>query len=339
MGGYDKDHAGGRTGCLGLVERGCDGGPGEPPGDAPADDGVVDEAREGTAREQEIDDRGRHGGKGRGAGSKRCGRAVSVGGRAWAEGWGKGLGAMVGLMSRVLTVAECRVLDARAVAAGVPSLLLMEHAALGLARVVRQVGGADASVTVLVGKGNNGGDGLALARLISASGGFARCLTLYDAGGWASVLEGDCRVQHGAALAVGVSMETFSEGCSAERGGVVVDAMFGTGLVRPLSGLAAGGVGWIGGCRSGGAVVVAADVPSGVDADTGETAGPAVVSDHTVMFGGAKPGLVCGAGSACAGRLWLGGLGLPAAGVESLGRPLTMTESSRVTVLVPVWLG
>src|SRR4051812_28126383 len=139
---------------------------------------------------------------------------------------------------------------------GVPSLDLMERAGAGLAALVTEVA-PQGRVAIVCGKGNNGGDGLVAARLLREQWREARCLLL----GGRDEPQGDA-----AAMAERVETEPFT-GAALDGAAVVVDAILGTGFEGAVRGAAAEAI-----AAMEGHLVVAADVPSGVDASTGEIA-------------------------------------------------------------------
>jgi NAD(P)H-hydrate epimerase len=204
-----------------------------------------------------------------------------------------------GWMEPLLTAAEMRAVDSWAIETrGVPGLDLMERAGDGLARMVAQHAGR---VAVVCGKGNNGGDGLVAARLLRAAGRQVDVLAVWppdslrgDAAEQLRRLEGDSPVPF--------------EAARLEHAGVLVDALLGTGSTgAPRD--PAGAV--IEAMNAAAAPVVAADVPSGVDASTGEVAGAAVRAVATVTFHRAKPGLWIHPGKAHAGAVEVVGIGVP----------------------------
>ena len=165
----------------------------------------------------------------------------------------------------------------------------MENAASGLcAALIESFPGATRTV-VVCGPGNNGGDGLAAARRLAGSGQRASVFTLLDPARYA----GDAASELGTAAVFGGRAACRSRPGGASRhcpapsseADVVVDALFGTGLSRALSGGAARAVRAI---NRAGRPVVAADVPSGVSSDGGRVEGPAVRASLTVAFGAPK---------------------------------------------------
>jgi len=188
---------------------------------------------------------------------------------------------------------------------GVPSLELMEHAGEGLAGMASAMA-PEGRIVVLAGKGNNGGDGLVAARLLAADG---RDVDVLLAGGptefsgdAATMLErlGEVRPRE-----FGVAEDG---GAIAEDATLVIDALLGTGASGAPRGAVAAAIEAI--LRSG-VAVLAADVPSGVDASSGETAGVAVVAAATATFHAAKPGLWIEPGRSCAGRVSVLDIGIP----------------------------
>ena len=188
---------------------------------------------------------------------------------------------------------------------GLPGAELMERAGAGSFRaLVRHWPGAR-RVAVVCGAGNNGGDGFVVARLAREAGFVVRTLVVGDLGR----LGPDASAMLGAMREAGVAPEPFAapilDGVS-----VVVDALFGTGLTRPVRGAAAAAIEAM---NAAGAPVLAVDVPSGVDADTGSVRGVAVRASLTVTFIAPKRGLFTGAGPDHCGRLEHDALGVPAA--------------------------
>ncbi|TWB20710.1 NAD(P)H-hydrate epimerase [Nitrospirillum amazonense] len=208
----------------------------------------------------------------------------------------------------LLSVAHMRAADAAAIAGGVPGITLMEHAGRAVAGVVMARFGLG-PVTVLCGPGNNGGDGFVAARHLAAAGWPVRLALLGDL----DRLTGD------AALAAAGWMEIWGresvlEAAPAALAGaaVVIDAMFGVGLSRPLGGRAAELVAAMADARRGGAVVLAVDVPSGLNADTGAPVGDVMVrADVTVTFFRKKPGHLLLPGRVACGASIVADIGIP----------------------------
>jgi NAD(P)H-hydrate epimerase len=179
-----------------------------------------------------------------------------------------------------------------------PTLDLMERAGAAVAgAILRRYAGAQ-RVSVWCGGGNNGGDGLVVARLLHAAGRQVGVVLLAEE----SRLSGDPAETLRRAREVDVRFRE-SDGPA----DVVVDALFGTGFAVAPRREAAGAIETINGA---GAPVVAVDVPSGVDASTGEVAGSAVEADVTITFHGRKVGLAIAPGRFHAGEVEVVDIGL-----------------------------
>ena len=202
---------------------------------------------------------------------------------------------------------EMRALDRHAIETlGVPGELLMESAGRAVAEAVLGLLAPGASVLVVCGRGNNGGDGLVAARHLHALGVPVRVALL----GSASSLRGDAAANLRRARAAGVPIE--SERWRAPAAGVIVDAIFGTGLSRPVEGTAASSIRRIAAIRAAHPDllrVVAVDLPSGLCADTGQVLGTAAPADLTVTLALPKPGLALEPGRSLAGRVRVARIG------------------------------
>jgi ADP-dependent NAD(P)H-hydrate dehydratase / NAD(P)H-hydrate epimerase len=185
---------------------------------------------------------------------------------------------------------------------GVPSLDLMERAGAGLAALAGEVA-VDGPVAVVCGKGNNGGDGYVAARLLREAGREVRVLATAAV----EELRGDARTN--AERLPGPAPEAFAAAAGALEGAAAaVDALLGTGFSGEPRGVAAEAIEAL---NAWGGPVVACDVPSGVDASTGEAAGAAVRAVATATFAAAKPGLWINPGKAHAGAVRVVDLGIP----------------------------
>jgi len=170
---------------------------------------------------------------------------------------------------------------------GVPSLVLMESAASGVTEVVSERFPAAVSVAIVCGPGNNGGDGLAVARQLHCRG-YEVAVALVAAH---RELTGDAAVQFELARRFGVTLLDCSRATGSRVAAlvagadVVVDALFGTGLDRPLRGRWAEAVRVV---NAGKSPVVAVDIPSGLRGSSGEIPAVAVTAAATVTFGAPK---------------------------------------------------
>jgi NAD(P)H-hydrate epimerase len=206
----------------------------------------------------------------------------------------------------VYEAAEMRAVDAWAIQEqGVPSLDLMERAGAGLARVAAAAA-RPGPLRVVIGKGNNGGDGLVAARLLRADGHELDVLTVAAL----DELRGDALVN--LERLPGAEPEPFASE-RLDGSGVVVDALLGTGFEGVAREPIAGAIAAI---NAQGAPVVACDVPSGVDASTGEVEGEAVRAQATATFHGSKLGLHVEPGRSHAGDVEVVEIGVPRGGPE-----------------------
>lgn len=230
---------------------------------------------------------------------------------------------------RPLTRAEVREVDRRAIEVlGLPGLVLMENAALGLTAAalelldqLREEGGGagpvDGEVAVVCGRGNNGGDGLALARhlaLLGVAPRVALAARRDDPGARA----GDAGVQLGVLERAGVVVDEVLDGAAlatwlagrAAGARLVVDALFGTGLAGPLR---EPGLGLVRTLDRDPRPKLACDLPSGLDCDTGRPLGAAVRARETVSFVAPKVGFEAPGADAYTGRVRVVPIGCPAA--------------------------
>jgi ADP-dependent NAD(P)H-hydrate dehydratase / NAD(P)H-hydrate epimerase len=200
-----------------------------------------------------------------------------------------------------------RALDAWAIEQReIPGIELMERAATGLEQVVgRYV--PQGRIAVVCGKGNNGGDGLAVARRLRDAGREVDVLLLPAP----EELRGDARTN--LERLPGAPPRPFDAAALADAAGIV-DAILGTGASGAPTGPALAAIEAI---SAAGVPVVACDVPSGVDASTGEVAGPAVRAVATATFHAGKPGLWIAPGKDYAGEVSIVPIGIP-----EDGRPL-----------------
>lgn len=246
-------------------------------------------------------------------------------------------------MEYLATAAQMKELDRTAIEAyGVPSLGLMECAARAVADEVHrliQKGGcaggcgvifgepldareqeeleaiaasldeAHPRIGVLCGPGNNGGDGIAAARLLMERGYCIRAFLV----GEREKMTPDARAMEEKLIAAGGQLEDCcledkKQAVWLSTCACIVDALFGVGLSRPVGGDFLAAVRWMNRCFQ---PVVSCDIPSGVHTDTGEILGEAVRAACTVTFTYAKPGLWLGEGAACSGDVRVKNIGIP----------------------------
>jgi ADP-dependent NAD(P)H-hydrate dehydratase / NAD(P)H-hydrate epimerase len=221
---------------------------------------------------------------------------------------------------------EMRALDRWAIEReGVPSLQLMERAGGEVGRAITELSPAG-PVRIVCGRGNNGGDGLVVARLLRDAGLEADALLLFGP----DDLSPDARANLDRTEATEVGAGDLPG--ALEGSAVVVDAILGTGFSgSPRAPLDAA----IEAINSSGATVVAVDVPSGVDASTGEVEGACVRADLTITFHAHKLGLWIAPGKFRAGRVEVVEIGIPPTGEDRPPVPKPGLIRSAVLDLAP----
>lgn len=242
----------------------------------------------------------------------------------------------------VVTAAEAASQDADAIAAGTPGLTLMTRAATQAAAVILRLPSASLArgVSVLVGHGHNGGDGYLVAAQLARCGVAVR---VYTCGTPRSPDARTAERYARAALPVQAMRPLAHDRAHAESAeplaipasatpGVVVDALLGTGASGPLRDAIAPGAAWCNAAHAHGAIVVALDMPTGVDATSGARAEGHVRAHITIAFGNAKTGLL--AARDAVGRVVVVDIGVDAAA----GAP-RLADASGLRALTPpmVW--
>ena len=189
---------------------------------------------------------------------------------------------------------------------GLPSLVLMERAGLESARAILARWPGAREAVVLVGSGNNGGDGMVVARHLAEA---EWRVQIISADGEAPTSP-DGHTMANVTLSMGGVITPFDPGARRPAGAVLVDGLLGTGSRGaprpPLAAIIEWAGDWPG-------PVTALDVPSGVDADSGRTGGACISAELTVTYHGDKPGLHIQPGRACAGEIVVVDIGIPSA--------------------------
>jgi hydroxyethylthiazole kinase-like uncharacterized protein yjeF len=214
-------------------------------------------------------------------------------------------------MIEILSNAEMAEADRLTIAGGTAGITLMENAGKAVAQAVSGRQSAGGRVIVLAGPGNNGGDGFVAARLL-AERGYAVTVLLVGA---IEKLKGDAAAA-AKAWGRGVAAAKPDELAGAD---IIVDALFGAGLDRPVSGLAQA---MIEAVNAQAAPVVAVDLPSGINGTTGAVMGAAIKAQQTVTFFRKKQGHLLMPGRAYCGKVSVAPIGIPATVLERI-HPLT----------------
>lgn len=232
---------------------------------------------------------------------------------------------------RVLDTAQMRAADRRTIEEiGIPAIVLMENAGRRVAEVVASTFDdlADCRVAVLCGRGSNGGDGFVAARALHQRRVEVAVFLL----GSAAEVDGAARTNLDVLERLGIDVVEVPDGGAWSRRrpavaacDLVVDAILGTGLNRPLGGMLPAVVDDL---NAAPVPVVSVDLPSGLSADSHQPIGPAVRAELTVTLAAPKIPLVLQPASACAGDVLVADIGIPDAVIDAL-------EGPRVELLTP----
>jgi NAD(P)H-hydrate epimerase len=237
----------------------------------------------------------------------------------------------------IVTTEEMRRLDREAVETyGIPVLVLMEQAGMGVVREMEHRFGdlRGRSIVVLAGKGHNGGDGLVVARHLLQRGADVRVFAAFPA----DATRGEATLQTtifrnlGGRIADPSAFDRATFRSALAAADVVVDALVGTGLSAPLSGFAAELVADVNTARK---PVVAVDLPSGISADTGEVLGVAVRAELTVTFAFPKRGHFLPSGCDYTGDLKVVDIGIPYRAVERAELPVSLWTQDATAARLP----
>jgi len=228
-----------------------------------------------------------------------------------------------------LTREQVRTIDRLAIEElGIPGVVLMENAGRGVAEAVldlleqRRIAPAGAKISVLCGGGNNGGDGYVAARHLHNAG---ASVTLYPAVD-PEQLKGDALVHARAAVKMGLAIEPIRNAEelaeAAKRWGsetVLIDALLGTGFTGEVRSHIAEIIRRCNAAHERGTAVVAVDLPSGLDCDTGRAADPTIRADVTVTFVAPKVGFSNPEAAPFLGRVIVQGIGIPPELLDRIG--------------------
>ncbi|MCI9490338.1 MAG: NAD(P)H-hydrate dehydratase [Dorea sp.] len=208
----------------------------------------------------------------------------------------------------------------------VPSLTLMERAAQACVDRIKKREAIPSAVCVVCGSGNNGGDGFAIARMLAEEG-FS--VTAVMAGNPEHLTKEAAFQKKKYEQAGGRLCDGFSE----EEYSIIVDALFGVGLAREISGSYYDLIGKMNACP---AWKLAVDIPSGVSADTGAILGTAFRADETVTFQSEKLGLVLYPGKEYAGNVTVADIGISLRMFEEDGKTACMLSPEDYRRMLPV---
>lgn len=191
---------------------------------------------------------------------------------------------------------------------GIPGMVLMEKAAMATCEEITARFTKEKTILIVTERGNNGGDGIVVARILSSLG---YQVDIYEIGGVKRASE-----QYAAQRAIATALElNFLDELPKEDYDIIIDAIFGVGLSREVSGVQKKVIEELN-KKSG--IKIAIDVPSGIDASTGKVMGVAFFADYTVTFGLNKLGLILYPGAEYAGEVLVKDIGFPKKAVDQI---------------------
>ncbi len=227
---------------------------------------------------------------------------------------------------KISTVEQMRAMDQAAIRTyGIDEALLMENAGGAAARVwLHEMDGSSRNVLILCGGGNNGGDGLVVARHLHAAGASVRVRVYGNPERYAGAAKLNWSIAQNLGIDISVLGEIGGLGEDLAWAGGVVDALLGTGITREVAGLYAEVIERV---NRSGLPVLSIDIPSGVNGDTGRVLGTAVQADCTVTFGLPKIGNLLYPGYELGGKLFVSHISFPPV--------LTVDEALQIEVNAP----
>lgn len=220
-------------------------------------------------------------------------------------------------MKYIYTSEQAKQIDTHAIETmGFPSLVLMERAAMSVAAVITEKISHEQSIICVCGMGNNGGDGVAVARMLRQSG-YNACICMV---GEPERMSEETKKQLELAINCRVRIVKAEAIPMAD---IVVDALFGIGLSKPITGVYAKVIQMMNEAEN---VIFAVDIPSGIHGSTGQVMGTAVYAQETITFGVHKLGMILYPGAEFAGHIHVADIGLPVRSVAAISNPISMYE-------------
>ncbi len=211
---------------------------------------------------------------------------------------------------KIATVKEMRTMDREAAEHfGISEEILMENAGLAAFSIIkRELGVHGKRFSVFCGIGNNGGDGLVVARKLHSGGAAVKVFYLGDPATYSGAAKFNFDIVSRLALEKRQVKAIRDIGTAITESDAIIDAIFGTGLARPVEGIYARVIDRI---NSSGKDVVSLDIPSGINGDSGKAMGRAINADFTVSFGLPKTGNIVYPGFEHCGELYVSHISFP----------------------------
>lgn len=212
-------------------------------------------------------------------------------------------------MKPVVNSAQMKAIDSYTIQqVGIPAMVLMERAALHISECVRRHAGRADRILAVCGTGNNGADGIAAARILFQNAYQADILIVGDEENASEQAKQQLNIARNLGISIDSNMKL-------DEYTIIIDALFGIGLSRPVSGIYESIVNEI---NNGNQTVFAVDIPSGLSADSAKPLGTAVKADYTVTFGCNKIGLILYPGCEYAGEVTVADIGFPDMAVKKV---------------------
>jgi NAD(P)H-hydrate epimerase len=235
---------------------------------------------------------------------------------------------------KVVTAEEMRYIDRVTIEEyGIPGTILMERAGLAATSRIKEIF-SQRKVIVVAGSGNNGGDGLVIARNLYNEGWDVRVFLTNKP----EELKGDALLQYKIISKLGLKFSLIDEflnhhSAFLTHDTLIVDALFGTGLSKNVTGLLADVIKLL---NKSNAQVFSVDIPSGISSDTGQIMGEAVEADYTVTFGLPKRGHLLYPGARYSGKLFIEDIGFPKKLLISEKINVELLTKDDISPLIPV---
>lgn len=239
---------------------------------------------------------------------------------------------------KVVTPGQMNMIDSISIQKiGIPGIVLMENAALQvLKEIIKDLGDVrNKTIAVFAGKGNNGGDGFALARHLFNRGTNVKVFAVPGK----KEIKGDAKLNLDIVERIGVSVVEVNEKTKLDEVrmellsvDMIVDGIFGTGLKGPVEGLVKDIIDMI---NSSGRKVIAIDIPSGIRGETGTILGTCVKADKTVTFGLPKVGMLLHPGCENIGEMVVADIGIPAKVIDEMSIKTNVIDAGDVSNLIP----
>ncbi|MBM3212060.1 NAD(P)H-hydrate dehydratase [Candidatus Poribacteria bacterium] len=236
---------------------------------------------------------------------------------------------------KVVTAEEMRNIDQQTIQKiGIPGIVLMENAGIGVVNAIEKKYGLK-KISIFVGKGNNGGDGLVVARHLLNKGYPVKTYIISDPNAFTGDALINLKIAQNMNLPLDfvlseLELEKHKENMAGSE--LLVDAIFGTGLRGPVRGFSASVIEFVNSLAK---PIVAIDLPSGLDANTGKVEGSCIKASLTVTMALPKRGLLLYPGASYTGELQVVDISIPGSIIESQGITISLLQASDAIKLLP----